>query len=195
MARRLYGAFVGPRHDLVIVSRTLSGAIPLADAPEDLAFTEVRSRSQVEAMGRLAPKDAARYERLFSAGSSALLARKKGEIVGWGWGSTELDADLHPMGLSLRSGDFYIHDLYVVPTRRGQDIARWIHLRRFALAQERGSTTALGTCLRSNRPAQKALAKVGFRVIGEMRHRRFLIWRRSRLRLGSVPPDESAPGR
>jgi GNAT superfamily N-acetyltransferase len=163
--------------EYVIPASVLSDQVTQLDSRPDLVIRQISDREKTAELSRIAdPTDMVRLYEMFDYRSVVLGAFQNDQIIGYCWFSHKVDQSLHRVQPPLQLGDACVHDLFVSPEHRNQQIGRALISHRLHFLHERGYRRAVVAVAKGNAPAFKINKMTGHTQIGEMSHTRILFW-------------------
>jgi GNAT superfamily N-acetyltransferase len=162
----------------VVMARSLLEPLPDLQPKMTLEIREFEP-ADVDLVRQInCPSEARVCAQRLARGHKGLVAQHKAQVVGYGWGCTEMS--LERMPVQLDSGDMLCTDAYTTPAFRGQGVQTAIMLARLRLFRDLGYNRALTCIIENNYPSLTVWRKVDSQVVKRGDFRRIGPWRRVR---------------
>jgi GNAT superfamily N-acetyltransferase len=159
----------------VVVARSLLEPLPDIQPKIPLEIRKFEP-ADVEIVRRInRPSEARICTQRLAHGHQGLVVQYKGQVIGYGWGCTEMS--LERMPVQLNPGDVLCTDAYTAPAFRGKGVQTVLMLARMRLFRDLGYSRVLACIIEDNYPSLAVWRKVDSQVVQQGDFQRIGPWR------------------
>jgi GNAT superfamily N-acetyltransferase len=162
----------------VVMARSLLEPLPELKPKIALEIREFEAADldQVRRINR--PSEARICAQRLDRGHRGVVAQYEGQVIGYGWGCTEMS--LERMPVQLGSSEILCTDAYTAPAFRGKGVQTVLMLARMQMFRDLGYNRILTCIIEDNYPSLAVWRKVDSQVVQRGDFRRIGPWRQVR---------------